>query len=62
MLSLYESRQADVAEAFNSTFIYLGDLLNIDNPCFAQMVSQIYPTELQLNRANPTDTEPHFWT
>ena len=38
----------------------LNDLLNIDNPYFAQMVSQIYPTELQLNMANPSDTEAPF--
>ena len=31
--------------------IYLDDLLNIDNPYFEQMVGQIYPTELQLNKA-----------
>ena len=41
---------------------YLDDLLNVDNPNFAQMVSQIYPTELQLNMANPSDTEGLFWT
>ena len=35
-------------------------LLNIDNPYFAQMVSRIYPTELQLNKANPSDTEAPF--
>ena len=46
--------QADVVEAFNSTSRYLDDLLNIDHPYFAQMVSQIYPTELQLNKANPS--------
>ena len=28
----------------------LDDLLNIDNPYFEQMVSKIYPTELQLNK------------
>ena len=39
---------------------YLDDLLNIDNPYFEQMVSQIYPTELQLNRANSLDTEAPF--
>ena len=61
MLSLYDNKQADVVEAFNSTSIYLGVFLNIDNPYFARMVSQIYPTELQLNRANPSDTEPHFF-
>ena len=31
---------------FNSISRYLDDLLNIDNPYFAQMVSQIYPTDL----------------
>ena len=25
------------------------------------MVSQIYPTELQLNKANPSDTEAAVW-
>ena len=53
--------QTDVIEAFNSTSRYLDDLLNIDNPCFEQMVGQIYPTELQLNKANSSDTEAQFW-
>ena len=42
---------------FNSTSRYLDDLLNIDNPYFEPMVGQIYPTELQLNKANSSDTE-----
>ena len=29
-------------------------------PYFEQMVSQIYPTELQLNKANSFDTDFHF--
>ena len=33
--------------------MYIDDLLNIDSTYFAQMVSQIYPTELQMNKANP---------
>ena len=37
---------------------YLDGLLNTDNPEFEQMVSQIYPAELQLNKANTFDTEP----
>ena len=44
----------------NSTSRYLDDLLNIDNPYFEQMVGQIYPTELQLNKANASDTEAPF--
>ena len=52
-----------LTEAFNSTFRYLDDFLNIDNPYFKQMVCQIYPIELQSNKANSTDTEaPLFWT
>ena len=53
--------QADIIEAFNSTSRYLDDLLNIDNPYFEQMVGQIYPTELQLNKANSSDTEAPFF-
>ena len=33
---------------------------NIDNIYFDQMVDRIYPTELQLNRANSSDTEAPF--
>ena len=41
---------------------YLDDLLNIDNIYFDQMMDRIYPTELQLNRANSSDTEASsFW-
>ena len=60
MLSLSDNNQADIIEAFNSTSRYLDDLLNIDSPYFEQMVSQIYPTELQLNKANSSDTEAPF--
>ena len=35
-------------------------LLNIDNPYFGQMVGQIYPTELQLNKPISSDTEAPF--
>ena len=40
-------------------FIYHEDL-NIDNPYFEGMVNQIYPPELQLNKANISDTEAPF--
>ena len=60
MLSLSDNNQADIIEAFNSTSRYLDDLLNIDNPYFEQMVGQIYPTELQLNEANSSNTEAPF--
>ena len=60
MKSLSRENQADIIEAFNSTLRYLDNLLNIDNIYFDQMVDRIYPTELQLNRANSSDTEAPF--
>ena len=60
MLSLSDNNQTDIIEAFNSTSRYLDDLLNIDNPYFEQMVGQIYPTALQLNKSNSSDTEAPF--
>ena len=61
MKSLSRENQADIIEAFNSTSRYLDDLVNIDYIYFDQMVDRIYPTELQLNRANSSDTEAFFW-
>ena len=60
MTSLSDYNQADIIEAFNSTSRYLEDLLNIDNPYFEGMVNQIYPLELQLNKANTSDAEAPF--
>ena len=60
MLCLSDNNQTDIIEAFNSTSRYLDDLLNIDNPYFEHMVGQIFPTELQLNKANSADTEAPF--
>ena len=33
---------------------------NIDNPYFEGMVNRIYPSELQFNKANTSDTEAPF--
>ena len=60
MLSLSEDNQSGVIEAFNSTSRYLDDLLNIDNNFFDSMVIRIYPSELQLNKANVSDAEASF--
>ena len=53
-------KQAEIIEALKSTARYLDDLLNIDNPYFEGMVNRIYPPELQLNKANTSDTEAPF--
>ena len=47
-------------DAFNTTSRYLDDILNINNVYFDNMVSQIYPSELQLNKANTSNTEAAF--
>ena len=60
MLSLSEDNLSGVIEAFNSTSRYLDDLLNIDNNFFDSMVNRIYPSELQLNKANVSDAEASF--
>ena len=56
--SLSDDKQADVIDAFNTTSIYLDDILIINNVYFDNMVSQIYPSELQFNKA---DTEAAFF-
>ena len=60
MMSLSDDKQADVIDAFNTTSRYLDDILNINNVYFDNMVSQIYPSELQLNEVNASDTEAAF--
>ena len=58
MMSLFDDKQADVIDAFNTTTRYLGGILNINYVYFDNMVSQVYPSELQLNIVN---TEAAFF-
>ena len=60
MTSLSDDKQADVIDAFNTTSRYWDDILNINNVYFDNMVSQIDPSELQLIKANSSDTEAAF--
>ena len=60
MMSLSGDKQADVIDAFNTTSRYLDDILNINNVYFDNIVSQIYPSELQMNKVNASDTEAAF--
>ena len=60
MTSLSVDNQADKIEAFNSTSRYSDNLLNIDNPYFEGIVNHIYAPELQLNKANTSNTEAPF--
>ena len=60
MLFLSKDYPSDIIEAFSSSSRYLDDLLNIDNDLFDSMVNRIYPSKLQLNKANMSDTETSF--
>ena len=52
--------EAAIMYAFNTTSRYLDYTLNTNNIYFDNMVSQIYPSELQLNKANTSDTGARF--
>ena len=56
IMSLYDKNQTKAIESLISTSRYLDDLLNINNPHFENMVSQIYPAEFQLIKAISSDT------
>ena len=60
MKSLKKGIRYDLIDALYSTSRYLDDLLNIDNIHFEHMVHRIYPAELQLNKANASDTKAAF--
>ena len=51
---------SDVVDAFHTTSRYLDETLNINNLYYDNMVSQIYPSEPQLNKANTSDKEAAF--
>ena len=53
-------KQADVIDEFNTTSRYLDDILNIYNVYFDNMVSKIYPSKLQLNKVNTSDTDAAY--
>ena len=60
MLSLSDDKQADTIDPFNISSRYLDDILNTNNVYFDNMVSQKYPSESRLNKANTSDTKVAF--
>ena len=60
MMSLSGDKQADIIDAFNTSSRCLDNILNINNVYFDNMVSQINPSELQLNTAYTSDTKAAF--
>ena len=55
-MSLSDDKHPDIIDAFNTTSRYLDNIININNVYFDNTVSLIYPSELQLNTANTSDT------
>ena len=55
-----KSKRFDLIDKFNDTSRYLDDIFTIDNPEFAEHIPDIYPRELQLNKANTSDKETSF--
>ena len=59
-MSLSDDKQADMIDAFNTASRYLDDILNINDVYFDNMVNEIYPSELHLNKTNTSDTKAAF--
>ena len=59
-MSLSDDKQSDIIDALNPTSRYLDNILNINNIYFDNMVRQIYPSELQLNKTNTSNSKAAF--
>ena len=60
MSDLQKSKRFDLIDMFNDTSRYLDDIFTIDNHEFEKHIPDIYPAELQLNKANTSDKETSF--
>ena len=60
MANLHKSKQYDLIDMFNDTSRYLDDIFTVDNTEFEKHNPDIYPTELQFNKANTSDKETSF--
>ena len=60
MMSLSDDKLAGVIDVFNTTSRYLDDILDNNNVYFDNMVSQIHPSELQLNKTITSDAKSTF--
>ena len=59
-MPLSDDKQTDIIDAFNTTSRYLDNILNNKNVYLDNMVNQIYPSELQLNKADTSAIEAAF--
>ena len=54
-------KRFDLIDKFNDISPYLDDIFTIDNLEFAEHIPDIYPQELQFNKANTSDKETFFF-
>ena len=60
MSKLQKSKRFDLTDRFNDTSRYLDDIFIIDSPEIAEHIPDIYPRELQLDKANTSNKETSF--
>ena len=60
MSDRHKSKRHDLIYMLNDTSRYLDDIFTIDNPEFEKYIPDIYPAELQLNKANTSDIKTPF--
>ena len=60
MSDLHKFKRYDIIDMLKDTSRYPDDIITIDNPEFEKHFPDIYPAELQLNKANTPDKETSF--
>ena len=58
---LHKSKRHDFIDMFYDTSRYLDDIFTIDNPEFEKYITDIYPAELQLNKASKSYWQLHSY-
>ena len=60
MSHFHKSKRYDLIDMFNDTFRYLDYIFTVDYPEFEKHIPVIYPTQLQLNKANTSEKKQSF--
>ncbi|KAK3085993.1 hypothetical protein FSP39_011818 [Pinctada imbricata] len=58
--SLVSDGKRYLASNFNFTYRYIGDVLSINNPKFADYLSSIYPSELEVKETTETNNSASY--
>ena len=62
MAKIYKDpNKQHLIDVFNNTYRYLDDILALNNPEFSNVMNEIYPKELQLNKANANNDHCPFF-